>query len=848
MPAIITARDWTIVAWCKYRSSVGVKSGFKLDNGEDDNTPPNTNCMISFSYSSGNWVVEGLNGSLVLGPTTASAATADTWYMLAIRCADDVAQNPRYRYSVNAGAFTAIGAGGAGARSFNTIGFYDSVDEVQIYQGTDATPVNLTTIYNGGAPTEFTSPYPSTLSHYWKFNNNVTDTVGGFTINLNSGGSYGTGIISNDLQWSGTGLFGASNTSDVAVATTKSHGTVGWLSYGTGKSTFYAGGTRLRDFFITDAWLIDQYVGSKLFVFGMNQYGQLGDNSITNRSTPVQTVDFGGNWEQAARSFYRSGGIKSDGTLWTWGYNTAGELGQNTSTTYRSSPVQTVAGGTNWKYLSMSLHAVATKLDNTIWTWGLNSSGQLGDNTSVNKSSPIQVGTAANWIQATGGSLSSAGIKDDNTLWLWGDNTYGQLGDNTTTNKSSPAQVLATDPFYSLVSILLNLDGTNGSTTFVDRGPSQLTVTAVSTANITTTSPKYGNGSLKLNGTSDYIAVTGNTSIFSFPGDFTVEGWVNFTALPTASNYAGFFFARGASAAASAFQFYMFNNAGTYRLETTISVGSTDYGNTYNLPSAPSTGVWYHFAFVRTGSSLIAYWNGSQVGSAATVPGTTNAPTTQISIGARGTPFAGLYLNGKIDDFRVSRVARYTSTFTPPEQAFSVGPSGGWNYVSISNSVAAIATDNSLWTWGYNILGQLGDNSTTNRSSPVQVMTKSQDWFKVSAGGSGHMAGIKTDGSLWLWGGNAYGELGDNTINHRSSPVQTVAGGTNWKYVSCGYKHTAAIKNDGTLWVWGFNGVGQLGDNTVIMRSSPIQTLAGGSLWKQVECGYMTTFATTFSG
>jgi len=618
MPAIITARDWTIVAWCKYRSSVGVKSGFKLDNGEDDNTPPNTNCMISFSYSSGNWVVEGLNGSLVLGPTTASAATADTWYMLAIRCADDVAQNPRYRYSVNAGAFTAIGAGGAGARSFNTIGFYDSVDEVQIYQGTDATPVNLTTIYNGGAPTEFTSPYPSTLSHYWKFNNNVTDTVGGFTINLNSGGSYGTGIISNDLQWSGTGLFGASNTSDIAVATTKSHGTVGWLSYGTGKSTFYAGGTKLNDLFITDAWLIDQYVGSKLFVFGVNQYGQLGDNSITNRSTPVQTVDFGGNWEQAARSFYRSGGIKSDGTLWTWGYNTNGELGQNTSTTYRSSPVQTIAGGTNWKYLAMSIHAVATKLDNTIWTWGLNSSGQLGDNTSVNKSSPIQVGTAANWIQATGGSLSSAGIKDDNTLWLWGGNAYGQLGDNTIASKSSPIQV-------------------------------------------------------------------------------------------TAGGYS-------------------------------------------------------------------------------------------------------------------------------------------WSYVSVSDSVAAIATDYSLWTWGSNTWGQLGDNSTTNRSTPVQVMTKSQDWFKVSAGGNGHMACIKTDGTLWLWGLNTNGELGDNTVISRSSPVQTVAGGTNWKYVSCGYKHTAAVKNDGTLWVWGNNTGGCLGDNTTTKRSSPVQTFAGGSLWKQVECGYDSTFATTFFG
>lgn len=615
MPAVITARDWTMVAWCKYRSSAGVKSGFKLDNGTDDIIPPNTNCMISFYYSSGNWVVEGLNGSLALGPTVASTATADTWYMLAIRCADNVAQNPRYRYSVNAGALTAIGAGGAGARDFNTIGFFDSVDEVQIYEGTDAIPVNLSTIYNAGAPTEFSSPYPSTMTHYWKFNNNVTDTVGGFTITLNSGGSYGTGIINNDLQWSGSGLFGASNTSD--AATTKSHGTVGWLSYGTGNSTFYSRGSKLRDLFITDSWLIDQYVGSKLYVFGANQFGQLGDNSITTRSIPVQTVDAGNNWQQSARSFYRSGGIKSDGTLWTWGYNSAGELGDNTSSTYRSSPVQTVAGGTNWKYLSMATHAIASKRDNTIWTWGSNSNGQLGDNTTVNKSSPIQVGTATNWMQATGGNGASAAIKDDNTLWIWGNNAYGQLGDNTTVNKSSPIQVTA----------------------------------------------------------------GGNS----------------------------------------------------------------------------------------------------------------------------------------------------------------------WSYVSVTTSVAAIATDYSLWTWGYNIWGQLGDNSTNYRSSPVQVITKSNDWSRVSAG-SNHMAGIKADGTLWLWGFNANGQLGDNTIIKKSSPVQTVAGGTSWKYVSCGYGHTAAIKIDGTLWTWGTGTGGCLGDNSTTQRSSPVQTFASGSFWKQVECGYDSTFATTFSG
>jgi hypothetical protein len=214
------------------------------------------------------------------------------------------------------------------------------------------------------------------------------------------------------------------------------------------------------------------------------------------------------------------------------------------------------------------------------------------------------------------------------------------------------------------------MDGTNGSTTFTDSGPNALTVTAIGDAKISTTQSKYGGASGVFDGTGDYLAVTGNSSAFAFPSDFTVEGYVYFTALPTSGSYAGLFFARGASAAASAFQFYIFNSAGTYRFETTLSVGSTDYPGTYNLPSTPTTGVWYHFAFVRSGSSVNAYWNGVQAGSTATVSGAMNTPSTQIAIGGRGTPYTGLYLNGYLDDFRVSRFARYTAAFTPPTTAF----------------------------------------------------------------------------------------------------------------------------------------------------------------------------------
>jgi alpha-tubulin suppressor-like RCC1 family protein len=105
------------------------------------------------------------------------------------------------------------------------------------------------------------------------------------------------------------------------------------------------------------------------------------------------------------------------------------------------------------------------------------------------------------------------------------------------------------------------------------------------------------------------------------------------------------------------------------------------------------------------------------------------------------------------------------------------------------------------------------------------------------------MAAIKTDGTLWTWGYNIVGQLGDNTADSRLTPVTTFAGGTNWKQVAGGYRYTSAIKTDGTLWTWGRNNVGQLGINNTTDRSTPVTTFAGGTNWKQVASGGAHTAA-----
>ena len=180
-----------------------------------------------------------------------------------------------------------------------------------------------------------------------------------------------------------------------------------------------------------------------------------------------------------------------------------------------------------------------------------------------------------------------------------------------------------------------------------------------------------------------------------------------------------------------------------------------------------------------------------------------------------------------------------------PVQAAAGGTN--WRLVASFQSTAAIKLDGTLWTWGRNDFGQLGDNSTTNKSSPIQTIASGTNWRTVSTGYL-HTTAIKTDGTLWGWGWNGNGQLGDNTTVDKSSPVQTIAGGNNWKQVACGLAHTAAVKTDGTLWCWGKDNYGQLGDNTTVSKSSPVQTITGGTNWTQVSCNWVHTAAIKTDG
>ena len=131
---------------------------------------------------------------------------------------------------------------------------------------------------------------------------------------------------------------------------------------------------------------------------------------------------------------------------------------------------------------------------------------------------------------------------------------------------------------------------------------------------------------------------------------------------------------------------------------------------------------------------------------------------------------------------------------------------------------AAITKDGSLYMWGYNRSGQLGDGTTTDRYTPVKIM---DNVASVSLGGS-HSAAVTKDGSLYMWGDNGNGRLGDGTTTDRYTPVKIM---DNVASVSLGSSHSAAITKDGSLYMWGYNYYGQLGDGTTTDRYTPVKIM-----------------------
>tara|TARA_Y100001963_G_scaffold157037_1_gene252140 strand:- start:407 stop:1606 length:1200 start_codon:yes stop_codon:yes gene_type:complete len=180
-----------------------------------------------------------------------------------------------------------------------------------------------------------------------------------------------------------------------------------------------------------------------LWGWGGHGYGALGLNDNSARSSPTQIT---GTWSVVRMWNYGAHAVKTDGTLWSWGVNYGGQCGLNqTSPGAENSPSQ-VGSDTTWGQTIDTLgagrdNALSIKTDGTLWMWGYNTVGQLGQNSIINYSSPVQVGTDTTWRSSNTNQYATFATKTDGTLWTWGQNDYGYLGQNNVVKYSSPTQI-----------------------------------------------------------------------------------------------------------------------------------------------------------------------------------------------------------------------------------------------------------------------------------------------------------------------------------------------------------------------------------------------------------------------
>jgi alpha-tubulin suppressor-like RCC1 family protein len=178
-----------------------------------------------------------------------------------------------------------------------------------------------------------------------------------------------------------------------------------------------------------------------LWSWGGGSNGGNGDGDTVTRYSPVQ-IGALTTWSSVSGGgSYGGYAIKTDGTMWAWGWGAEGKLGLG-DTANRSSPTQ-IGALTTWSSIAGGgpYHAMALKTDGTIWSWGNGGSGKLGLGDTNNRSSPVQIGALTTWSKIYAGGNNAAGIKTDGTLWSWGNNSSGRLGLGNTTSVSSPVQI-----------------------------------------------------------------------------------------------------------------------------------------------------------------------------------------------------------------------------------------------------------------------------------------------------------------------------------------------------------------------------------------------------------------------
>jgi len=557
-----------------------------------------------------------------------------------------------------------------------------------------------------------------------------------------------------------------------------------------------------------------------LWSWGSNLFRQLGDGTDIFKTSPVR-IGVDTNWMEVSAGDNHSLAVKSNGTLWAWGTSTYGALGADTISR-QSSPTQ-IGIDENWSSVYTGRdYSLAIKTDGTLWAWGRNDTGQLGINTDSDQTTPLQVGTDTTWVQIDAGLSHTLGLKSGGTVWSWGKNDKGQLGNSVSgiNNKQiSPiqigtesdwAQVSAGNGIGFAHSMALKTDGT-------------LWV--------------WGAGGLSLLGNGD------NRDDQLIPIQLGSES--NWIAI-NAGRYVSFAIKSLGTSQSSgtlwAWGWNIFNLTGIAGLSSSaIQQIPAQVDNSTNWQFASSTNA--HAVALKT-TGTISSWGDNYTGELGigvsgreqnrSTPTAITPLSNVVQMATGQSHSAAIKSDGTLWTWGLGLFNSLGNDSTADQTIpIKVGSATDWSVVDAGYyHNLALKTDGTLYTWGYNASG-LGDANIATSPIPAQIGTDDR-WSEISAGYNFSLA-VKTDGTLWAWGSNGSGQLGTGNTTRSNSPIQ-IGMDTDWIQVAAGSSHSLALKDNGTLWAWGRNSSGQLGNETNTNSTSPVQVGTATS-WTQIAVG-----------
>jgi len=552
---------------------------------------------------------------------------------------------------------------------------------------------------------------------------------------------------------------------------------------------------------------------------------------------------------------------KANGTLWMCGDNSVGAIGDNTRN-YRSSPVSVVGNHIFTTFTSCRDTTYALKADGTAWAWGYNATaGALGDNTITSRSSPVSVVGNHSFIQISGdGSPATVlALKSDGTAWSWGAGTYGNIGDNNVISRSSPVSVVGNHSFVKIAGGFCSSHGIKADGTCWGWG-SYFTLTQGQIGD-NTNQPRSSPVSVVGNHSFKDIACSGTDNFtLGLKADGRVWAWgYNVTAGQLGDNTLTNKSSPILVVGNHSFIKVVPGESNTIALKEDGTVWGWGYNGYGNLSdntrinrSSPVSVVGNHkFVDVWTNylggvgikaNGEIWSWGSSSNGELGQNIISLGKSSPVICVGVvdeipHFINIGGSYgiKSGNItawawgdNDYFTNYGYGVVGDNTITNRSSPVSVVGNHQFESImkhGNQCAALKADGTAWCWGYGN-GCIGDGTVSYRSSPVSVVGN-HSFIQIVVGDYdiANTFGLKANGECWGCGGNTIGNLGDNTINSRSSPVSVVG---NHLFTMIGTH--CGIKADGTVWSWGYNAIsGQCGDNTIIDRSSPVSVVGNHS-------------------